>query len=54
MRRFEIQLNPKVKTSQTDLQAQFDLMMNINKAQNEINTTVLRIRGVEDQVNRIH
>ncbi len=50
-RNFSIVLNPKVKTSQDDLKAQFDLMMAVNKKQNEIIKTILQIRGVKSQVN---
>jgi hypothetical protein len=50
-RNFSIVLNPKVKTSQEDLKAQFDLMMAVNKKQNEIIKSVLQIRGVQSQVN---
>ncbi|MFZ1679299.1 MAG: glycosyl hydrolase [Saprospiraceae bacterium] len=50
-RTFTIILNPKVKTSQEDLKAQFDLMMDVNKKQNEIIKSILQIRGVQNQVN---
>ncbi|CAN5364943.1 hypothetical protein BH11BAC1_BH11BAC1_15080 [soil metagenome] len=50
-RNFSIVLNPKVKTSTADLKAQFDLMMQVNKKQNEIIRSVLQIRGVQSQVN---
>jgi len=50
-RNFSIVLNPKVKTSQEDLKAQFDLMMAVNKKQNEIIKAILQIRGVQSQVN---
>jgi hypothetical protein len=50
-RNFLIALNPKVKSSQEDLKAQYDLMMQINKKQDEINKTILQVRGVQDQIN---
>ncbi|MEO8088498.1 MAG: glycosyl hydrolase, partial [Bacteroidota bacterium] len=50
-RNFSIVLNPKVKTNTADLKAQFDLMMQVNKKQNEIIRGVLQIRGVQSQVN---
>ncbi len=50
-RNFSIVLNPKVKTSQEDLKAQFDLMISLNKKQNEIIKSVLQIRAVQSQVN---
>lgn len=50
-RNFSIVINPKVKTSQEDLKAQFDLMMAVNKKQSEIIKTILQIRGVKSQVN---
>jgi len=50
-RNFSIILNPKVKTSQEDLKAQFDLLMQLNQKQNEIIKTIQQIRGVQDQVN---
>jgi len=50
-RNFTIVLNPKVHASQEDLKAQFDLMMEVNKKQNEIIKSILQIRGVQGQVN---
>ncbi|HYV90427.1 MAG TPA: hypothetical protein VE978_01535, partial [Chitinophagales bacterium] len=50
-RNFSITLNPKVKTSQEDLKAQFDLLMQLNQKQNELIKTIMQIRGVQDQVN---
>ncbi|MBA3649741.1 MAG: glycosyl hydrolase [Chitinophagales bacterium] len=50
-RSFSVMLNPKVKSSVEDLNSQQDLMMQINKKQNEIIKTILQIRGVQDQVN---
>jgi hypothetical protein len=50
-RNFSIIINPKVKTSQEDLKSKFDLMMAVNKKQNEIIKSILQIRGVQSQVN---
>ncbi|MCY7409234.1 MAG: hypothetical protein LH473_03100 [Chitinophagales bacterium] len=50
-RSFSIVLNPKVTTTQPDLQAQFDLMMQVNRRQDQMAKTILQIRGVQDQVN---
>ncbi len=48
---FSIVLNPKVNATPADLQAQFDLMMQVNQEQDLISTNVLKIRSVRDQVN---
>ncbi|MEO6167462.1 MAG: hypothetical protein ABIO98_08090, partial [Chitinophagales bacterium] len=48
---FSIVLNPKVNATQTDLQAQFDLMMQLNKEMNTITTSIIKIRSVREQVN---
>ncbi|MBX7107660.1 MAG: hypothetical protein K1X61_03330 [Chitinophagales bacterium] len=50
-RKFSIVLNPKVNATQADLQAQFDLMMQVNKEMNAIATGIIKIRSVRDQVN---
>ncbi len=50
-RNFNIVLNPKVRTPQEDLKAQFDLMMDVNRKQNEIINALMQIRGVQSQVN---
>ncbi|MFM9984838.1 MAG: VPS10 domain-containing protein [Flavobacteriales bacterium] len=48
---FKIVLDPQVRSSASDLQAQFDLSMNVNRKQDEIVKKILQIRGVRKQVN---
>jgi photosystem II stability/assembly factor-like uncharacterized protein len=49
-RNFTIVENPKIHTSQEDLKAQFDLMMQVNKKLNEITTAIVQVRAVRNQV----
>jgi len=50
-RSFTIQLNPKVKSIQSDLQAQFDFMNQITKKQTEVSTAIKQLQSVTKQIN---
>ncbi len=50
-RSFTIQLNPKVKSTQADLQAQFDLTNKITQKQTEISTAIKQLQSVRTQMN---
>ena len=50
-RSFTIQLNPKVKSTQADLQAQFDLINQITQKQTEVSTALKQLQSVRKQIN---
>ena len=50
-RSFTIQLNPKVKSTPDDLQAQFDLLNKITEKQNEVSTAMKQLQSVRKQIN---
>jgi photosystem II stability/assembly factor-like uncharacterized protein len=50
-RLFTIQLNPKVKSTQADLQAQFDFINQITKKQTEVSTAIKQLQSVRKQMN---
>jgi photosystem II stability/assembly factor-like uncharacterized protein len=50
-RSFSIELNPKVKSTSSDLQAQFDLMNQITKKQTEVSTAIKQLQSVRKQIN---
>lgn len=47
---FEIKKDPRNPATQTELQAQFDLNMKINKKVNEISTATKKIRSIKQQI----
>jgi photosystem II stability/assembly factor-like uncharacterized protein len=50
---FEVQLDPRVKTSSEDLRKQFDLMLKLRDRQDELNKAVLGIRDLRAQLEAI-
>jgi photosystem II stability/assembly factor-like uncharacterized protein len=47
---FEVQMDPRVKTSAEDLHKQFDLMLKLRDRQNEMNNAILAIRDLRIQL----
>ena len=50
---FVIEKDPRIKTTQGDFEAQFDLLMDIRDRTSEINEKVLTIRSIKKQVNTL-
>ena len=46
----EVVLDPRVKTSNADLQKQFDLMLKLRDRQDEMNKAILSIRDLRTQL----
>ncbi len=47
---FEVQMDPRVKTSAEDLRKQFDLMLKMRDRQDEMNKAILAIRDLRTQL----
>jgi hypothetical protein len=47
---FEVKLDPRVKTSESDLRKQFDLMLKLRDRQDEMNKALLAIRDLRVQL----
>ena len=50
---FNILKDPRVSTTQSDFQDQFDLLMDIRNRTTEINEKILTIRSIKDQINTL-
>ena len=50
---FRILKDPRINTTQSDFQEQFDLLMDIRDRTTEINEKILTIRSIKDQVNTL-
>ena len=48
---FTIEINPKVKSTREDLQAQFDLINKITQKQTEVSTAMKQLQSVRKQIN---
>jgi len=50
---FNILKDPRINTTQSDFQDQFDLLMDIRNRTTEINEKILTIRSIKDQINTL-
>ena len=50
---FRILKDPRINTTQSDFQEQFDLLMDIRDRTTEINEKILTIRSIKDQINTL-
>ncbi|MBE0650497.1 MAG: exo-alpha-sialidase [Bacteroidales bacterium] len=50
MRNFEVVIDPRYSVTQSDLQAQFDLLTKIHAKLNQTNESILKIRKVKDEI----
>jgi len=50
---FVIEKDPRIKTTQADFKAQFDLLMDIRNRTSEINEKILTLRSIKKQVNTL-
>jgi hypothetical protein len=51
---FEVRKDPRVKASDADLRAQFELMVDIRDRFSQVADTIMRIREVRDKLNKHH